>query len=59
MYRTKVYYGLQREPDITAFVDNIIDDEEEETQTTGEFYNKIFVFSGMGWLIFSLFNWLT
>ena len=37
--RTKVYYGLLREPDVTAFVENMEDEEEEpsalNTSATG------------------------
>ena len=37
--RTKVYYGLLREPDVTAFVDTMEDEEEEpqplNTSTSG------------------------
>ena len=39
--RTKVYYGLLREPDVTSFVDNMDDDEDEpstaNTTATGSY----------------------
>jgi hypothetical protein len=46
-FRTKVYYGLLREPDVTAFVENMDDEEEEpsaaNTSATGQ--SSIFMVS--------------
>ena len=43
--RTKVYYGLLREPDVTAFVDTMEDEEEEpqalNTSTSGNIHFQL------------------